>query len=209
MLQLADSAFPSGGFAHSGGVEALKQLGVVHSEPSLLACLRELAWHTGHSALPFVTEAHRFDPCAADEAAEVFLVNDVARRASRAQGGAFLIAAHATFEVQGVTSLKRALPHGHVAVAFGAVFRALERSVDEARQLFLFSSVRGALSAAVRLGVVGPLRAQAVLWSLHPLLDDVLVDTASIRAHEAAGTSVWFETAQMGHDRLYSRLFQS
>ncbi len=185
------------------------QFGALTGEASLTVRLRELLWHTGYSALPFLNEAYSFDALAADEKAELFLVNHVARRASRAQGGAFLIAAQATFERDSVKALRASLPYSHLPVAFGAVFREVGVSLTEARQLFLFGARRSAMSAAVRLGVVGPLRAQGVMWSLHALVTQVVVSSAGLRADDATGTSVWLETAQMGHDRLYSRLFQS
>ena len=77
------------------------------------------------------------------------------------------------------------------------------------RQTFLFCSVRSALSAVVRLGVLGPLRAQALLHGLHPLFDEALAKTADLRSDDAVSVSPWLETAQSAHDRLYSRLFQS
>src|SRR4051812_12288390 len=97
LLQLADSAFPSGTFAHSLGLEALRQLGLLTGEEALTVRLRELAWHTALGALPFLNDAYGADPIVADRACDVFLSNHVANRASRAQGRAFLLAADATF----------------------------------------------------------------------------------------------------------------
>jgi urease accessory protein len=209
LLQLSDSAFPAGAFAHSFGFEALRQLGLLSGEAGLTVKLRELAWHTALGALPFLNDAHQTEPFAADRAAEVFLNSQVANRASRAQGQAFLLAAEATFQSASVGLLRERLPYGHAAVATGAALAAADVSLEDARQLFLFGSVRGALSASIRLGVIGPLRAQSVLYGLHPLLEEALAETAGLGAEDAAAPSAIFDTAQGAQDRFYSRLFQS
>jgi urease accessory protein len=206
LLQLADSAFPAGTFAHSFGFEALRQLGHLRTEPALLTRVREFAWNTGLSALPFLDAAAAGGAVAADRANEVFLSNHVANRASRAQGQAFLLAAEATLALPAITALREQLPFMHVAVAFGA---ALPFPLVEVRQLFLFGAVRGALSALVRLGALGPLRAQRLLYELHPHLDAVLEGTAGRRVEDATSVSPVLELCQGTHDRLYSRLFQS
>lgn len=139
----------------------------------------------------------------------MFLSNHVAQRASSAQGRSFLLAAEATFETAELTALRESLPHSHLAVAFGAALATQPISLDDVRQAFLFSVVRSALSSVVRLGVLGPLRAQAVLRGLHPVLDDALRDSRGRPVDDAVSVSPWLETAQSAHDRLYSRLFQS
>ncbi len=208
LLQLADSAFPAGSFAHSHGFEALTQLGLLRPE-TLKARLGELAWNTATAALPFLNDAHggatSGDWALADEACHVFLSSDVANRASRSQGRAFLLA------VEALTAAPKLAPArwAHVAPAMGAALARLGVGRDDARQLFLFGAVRAALSAAVRLGVVGPLAAQAVLFGLHGTLGEVLAATASWRSDDAALVSPVVELAQAAQDRLYSRLFQS
>jgi urease accessory protein len=214
LLQLIDSGFPAGAFAHSAGLEALHHCGLLRSEAQLTARPDELVWHCALGALPFLHDAFHGvaqleQVQAADRQAEVFLSNHVARRASAAQGRAFLLAAEATLETDAVRALRAGLPHHHLPVAFGAAVATQGLPLDDVRQVFLFSTVRSALSAVVRLGVVGPLRAQALLRGLHATIAAALEASVGLTALEATSVSVWLETAQAGHDRLYSRLFQS
>ena len=208
LLQLSDSAFPSGTFAHSFGFEALRQLGLL-TEAQLPRWLRERTWSTALSALPFLDDAHQRSPDAADRAADAFLSSHVANRASRAQGQAFLLAAEATFASEAVSALRTSLPHSHVAVATGAALRCAGVLLPDARRVFLYGAVRSALSASVRLGIVGPLRGQGILYGLHPLFAEVLAATAGLTGADACSSTPLLDTAQLAQDRLYSRLFQS
>jgi urease accessory protein len=199
VLQLADSAFPTGGFAHSAGLEAHVQAGEL---PSLERYCRELIEQTAHGSLPIVGDAH-------DEPARVVeldaftratLWSHVASRASRMQGRALLDVAHRSFGVAKITGIE-----GHLAPVFGYVTRVLGVERHDALATFLHLALRGALSAAVRLGVAGPAEAQSLHRHLHPALDAALADVPA----EVAQTSPLIELFQATQDRLYSRLFQS
>lgn len=206
LLQLADSAFPTGAFAHSNGLEAAWQQGEVGD---LAAWLEQLAWQTGFSALPFVSDA--FDAPArlrvVDARCDAFLSNPVAKRASRLQGQAFLAACAAAFEDKRLETWARR-PFHH-APAFGAACAALALPKPEVQRLFLFLTLRGALSAAVRLGVVGPLESQRLQAKAAPVLEAALERCAAIGSEDAAQTAPLHDLFQGTQDRLYSRLFQS
>src|SRR5258706_1083350 len=94
LWQLADSAFPTGGFAHSAGLEAAWQHGEVRNSGELVSLLEANLRQLGHAALPFVTTAHAVPGRLAelDQFCEAFTTNHVANRASRAQGRALLSA---------------------------------------------------------------------------------------------------------------------
>lgn len=97
--QLADSAFPAGGFAHSAGLEAAMQHGEVTCRDDLEDFTCAVIRQAGYSALPLVTAAHAepVDLAALDALCDAFLSNPVANRASRGQGQAFLTACTRSF----------------------------------------------------------------------------------------------------------------
>lgn len=214
LCQLADSAFPSGGFAHSGGLEAAWQQGRVTPE-SLEAYLLTQLHQTASAIMPFVAAAYR-EPqslAAFDADCDSRLNNHVANRASRAQGQAFLLAATRAFAMQELTDLgtqvRSARLVGHLAPIFGAVCRALLLAEIPTLRLFLFLSLRGQVSAAVRLGLIGPLAGQGMQFRLSPHAESLVALAARTSVDDAAQTAPLLDILQGAQDRLYSRLFQS
>ncbi|EPX60642.1 Urease accessory protein UreF [Cystobacter fuscus DSM 2262] len=214
VLQLADSGFPTGGFAHSGGLEAAVQHGEVRGREGLERFARELLWQVGHGALPALGAAWREPSLVAgvDARVEAFLTNHVANRASRTQGRAFLDTCARIFPEQ-VGPLRHAAREAgvrfHHAPLFGAVLRVLEVELLEVQQLLLSLSLRGALSAAVRMGIVGTHESHQLQHQLTPLLDEVLATCGGLGLEALAQTSPLVDLLGSTHDRLYSRLFLS
>lgn len=211
--QLVDSAFPSGSFAHSWGLEAAFHAGEIPDEPALRRFLKNTLLQTGHAVLPLVSAAHR-DPARLEELdalAEAFLTNAVANRASRVQGRAFLTACVRIWPSEAMHALDlrtRAL-RGHQAPLTGAALRALKLPLDKAQRMSLFLACRGVLAAAVRLGIVGPYRAQRLQHDAMPDMQAVLARCGMRDESSLAQAAPVLDLLQSAHDRLYSRLFQS
>jgi urease accessory protein len=65
------------------------------------------------------------------------------------------------------------------------------------------------LTAAVRLGIAGSFEAQRMQYGSVPWLDEVARRCGALTADDLAQTAPVIDILQGGHDRLYSRLFQS
>lgn len=223
LWQLADSAFPTGGFAHSAGLEAAWQHGEVRNRTELLAFLETNLHQLGRAALPLVNATYDNPERLAelDQLCDAFLSNHVANRASRLQGRAFLTAVERIFLDRGLQAAstrngghvtKRPegrAPHAHYAPVFGACLRQLDVPRDTTIRLFLFHHVRSGFAAAVRLNIVGPMEAQALQHRLAPMAEAVAVRGAALTLADLAQTAPLLDLWQGAQDRLYSRLFQS
>jgi urease accessory protein len=226
LWQLADSAFPTGGFAHSAGLEAAWQHGEVRNRSELREWLVVSLNQVSRAALPFVNTAHaepeRLEEL--DRLCDAFTSNHVANRASRLQGRALLVAVERIFPEHNLQrastpnehdTLKRpegrapSPPFAHLSPVFGTVSGSLGISHDEAIRLFVFMHLRSAIAAAVRLNIVGPMEGQAIQFQLAGQAEAVAQRGATLTLGDLAQTAPLLDLWQGAQDRLYSRLFQS
>jgi urease accessory protein len=179
VLQIADSAFPTGAFAHSNGLEAAARLGEARD---LDALVDDAIWQAGHGALPFVScgwdAPSRMSEL--DDLCDAMLVNAVANRASRAQGR-----------------------------AFAALMRALDVSKDDTLRIHLHGALRAITSAAVRLGLAGPNEAQRMTHARAELLERVVLKCGGMRAEDAAQAAPLLDLFAASHAELDTKMFVS
>ena len=213
LWQLADSAFPTGGFAHSAGLEAAWQHGEVRNRGELLSYVQASLHQLGRAALPFVSTAHE-EPQRLEELdhlCDAFTTNHVANRASRGQGRAFLSAVERIFrsEISDFRIETKPPAFAHLAPIFGASLRWLDVPREITLRLFVFNHLRSLIAAAVRLNIVGPMEAQSLQHHLSSPAEDLLQRSVHLTLDDLAQTTPLLDLWQGAQDRLYSRLFQS
>jgi urease accessory protein len=211
--QVTDSAFPTGAFAHSWGLEAAWQHGEVDDLDSLRLFLDTSIQQAGYASLPLVNAGYlapdRLE--ALDELAEAFLINPVANRTSRVQGRTLVATARRIWPSTALADLqaRAEATHAHVAPLSGAVFLAIGLPLHTAQKVVLYGAARGVLAAAVRLGIAGSYEAQRMQFECGPRLDLLAERCRGLRECDLAQTAPVLDLLQSRHDRLYSRLFQS
>jgi urease accessory protein len=211
--QIVDSAFPTGVFAHSWGLEAAWQQGEVGDLDTLRVFVEGSIRQAGYASLPLVNDAYQSPDRleALDELADAFLLNAVANRASRIHGRTLLRTAGRIWPCDALTALQARADAGcsHAAPITGATFRAVGLSLPAVQQVVLYGTARGVLSAAVRLGIAGSFEAQRMQYECTPYLDRIAERCGGLSIDDLAQTAPVLDLLQAAHDRLYSRLFQS
>jgi urease accessory protein len=211
--QIVDSAFPTGAFAHSWGLEAAWQQGEVADRDGLRRFLEASILQTGYASLPLVNDAYRSPEQleALDAVAEAFLLNAIANRASRIQGRTLLGTAGRIWPSSELAALQARADAmcAHVAPVAGAAFCAIGLPLPTVQRVVLYGAARGVLSAAVRLGIAGSFEAQRLQYECSPWLERIADRCGALSIDDLAQTAPLLDLLQAGHDRLYSRLFQS
>ena len=210
----ADTAFPSGSFGFSYGIEGVS---IRHPRldrkafQALLEAILQHRWATFDRIA--LLRAHQaagdMEAIAAiDRDVEVTTFGDTMREGSRRNGASFL-AAHAR-SGSGVakslmTSIRVKQCLGHLAVMHGVVWRDLGLDSQLAQITSCYLTLSGACAAAVRLSMIGALEAQAALRGCLQLVDGLI--TYPEGELDLASFTPFIEIVQAKQARADLRLF--
>lgn len=214
LLQASDSAFPTGGYAHSAGFEQIVALGLVRDADTLAAYLENHTWPALiHFELPVVRLAHESDVAqllALDEIVEASKGTRELREASRALGhrrlhsmrgiGANVPETFATLVEKGETA-------GHHAVVFGAAFASLPS--DAVLTAWAFQALNSICLAAPKLIRIGQDAVQRVLAGALKNVPSQIEQSRATTRDNLGWFDPTLELASMQHEIAHERLFIS
>lgn len=216
LLHLCDSLFPTGGFAHSDGLEAATSAGLVASAADLRqwmdVCLDETL---GRSDGPAVwMAADRFLTGRLDALeeldAEVHALrpSSAARQASRTMGARLMKTWQRMHPHPDIERLLAVPERAHtLPVAFGVVCASTGIDARTAVEGFIYTRLAATVSCAMRLMPIGQSEAHAVLASVLagvPVAVDAMVARRQVEAFAPV-----LDVAVMSQQYVQSRLFRS
>ncbi|KAJ3703901.1 hypothetical protein LUZ61_007606 [Rhynchospora tenuis] len=217
--QLLDSVLPTGGFAHSYGLESALQSNLIKQPEDLKPFIIQVLDNTGSLFLPFVHTLNKSPDTETwarlDNLLEATLTNEVARKASATQGSALLRIAASVFREITEPKLIRerfigsGLVFFHHACVFGLLTGLLGFDGRMAQRAYIFMTMRDVLSAATRLNVVGPIAASVLQHEIASEAEEIVEKWRDRDVEDACQTNPLLDTVQGCHAYLFSRLFCS
>lgn len=182
-LLLADGRLPTGGHAHSGGVETAVATGAVRSTEQLREFCRGRLHTTGSTAAGLATAAASdTDLTRLDAEADARTPSPALRSTSRRLGRQMMRAARHLWWSQRLAEATGTPGGPHHPVALGCVAAAAGLAPRDAALLAAVDSITGPAAAAIRLLGLDPFQVYGMLASLASEADAVAEEAVALAA---------------------------
>jgi urease accessory protein len=218
LLHLVDSALPTGSFAYSYGLESSVAFGLIRSGFELRNYLYSFLQQSASLELPFLLScSHHASldvgllPLA--EEYDALLLVPALHRTSLVQAKNWLRLLESFYPDAGLADIsawheQAGLPL-HFVPAFGLALTRLGYAAPDLQAMYLHMALRDQVSAAIRLGVIGPMEGHRLQHDFYAVFEELLARHAGRGYQQATRSAFLLDTAQAFHDDIYSKLFQN
>jgi urease accessory protein len=202
LIQWLSPAFPTGGFAHSHGLEAVIA-GGTRSSARIGAWIEGVLRHgAGQADAVLLASALRGEDAAGlDAIARAMAASRERLVETVEQGAAF---ARTVAALTGRNLAPRCLP-----VAVGEAAQSLALPVEEVVAVYLHAFAANLVACATRFSPLGQTEGQAVLAGLHPLIGDLAAWAAGAGLDDIGSAALAAELAAMQHEGMDVRIFKT
>jgi len=214
LMQLADSAFPSGSFTQSFGLETFIERGDLKTKEELAQFMQTFLYYTWRPtdllAVKLAWQATQQSDMEhlylLDQRLNAMKLPSESREGSRKMGRRLhkLLA-----EIDPNYPLKLHLPFGHQAIILGHYGATAGIELTFLLTAFSHMTTASLIANGVRAIPLGQTSGQQVLALLQPLLDTCIQWVTTATEKDLGGSAPAFDWAGMAHERLYSRIFMS
>ena len=215
LLQTTDSLFPTGAFAHSGGLEGLTGEGILKTAEDAERAIGEMLLSSfARVDLPACGLAHR-SALSGDVPALVDLDRRVdslkapreARESSQSLGRRRLRVVQSLEEFRRRVEEDRTFGHQAIVTGMHGALEGISR--EETMLAFAYGTAAGLVSSAMKLLPLGQTRAQALLSRLGESMAETARAADGLGAEDLGGFLPLLDIASMRHEVARTRLFIS
>ncbi|MBF6673429.1 urease accessory protein UreF [Glutamicibacter sp. FBE19] len=218
LLQLSDSALPTGAFSHSFGMESYLETGQVHDEASFAHWLRlfleQSLTYTDGLLLRLAFEADNDQRIIElDRLIHASALPRQLRIAAQKMGARMLAVALAGFPVLSLRSYQQAVQAGtgtgHPAIAYALAARGAGAPLADALSSYLFSTATSLTQNAIRAIPLGQDAGQRVIRQMHETVNAAVAKIFTLDDQDLGVATPGLEIAQMRHEHQRARMFMS
>ena len=221
LLQIHDSAFPTGSFAHSFGMETYIQENVIRNEDDLREfCDMYIRHNLASTDAIIAKEAYNLTKnrdikglIHLENICQGIKLSPETRKGSSMMGRRFLQTVYPLSDEEFLTiwyeKVKSKEIQGHYPVVYGIYTAMLGVDVKMSLETFLYSSITALVQNAVRAVPLGQMSGVKTTFALLPTIQETAQQVMGLTLDDLDNNSIALEIASMKHEFLHSRLFIS